>query len=550
MESPLQRGVRLHQTGHIDEARTLYLEVLGLQPDNADAQHLLGVTYFQQGDALRAIELIGSSIRLDPFNSLAFSNLGNAMQSVGMDDDAVRCYDCALGLDPLQKDAMFNRGVAQQKLTRHSDALISYDHAVALRPAHAQAWLNRGDVLHDLQRDGEAVGSYDAAILIDALDARTHFNRGVALQGLDRNEEALLSYDRAIEVAPTDSRAWNNRGNVYQSLQQYQSALRNYRQANALNPDYGDAHWNEAICLLTTGDLEQGWKKYEWRNHRSASLAAEADASGALWLGRENLEDLSIVLKAEQGLGDTIQFCRYAELVAARGARVTLQIPAILQALMGTLVGVDKVVSVVDDAAHDFHCPLMSLPLAFDTRMSTIPASAAYLFSDPLATGHWQQQLGLHAGRRIGFVWAGNRANGVDQRRSIKLDHFAGLWGDGNQWCCLQKDFSTEEVRFMEQEGVLHFADALPDFSHTAALIEQMDLVISVDTAVAHLAAAMGKPTWLLLSHQSDFRWLLGRRDSPWYPSMLLLRQTRPGDWTDVFAEVARRLRLQQVVHH
>ena len=326
---------------------------------------------------------IGAAIELDPHNSLAYSNLGNAMQSLGMDEQSIACYDCAVGIDPLMADAFFNRGVVQQKMTRLEDSLGSYAQAIAVQPQHAHAMHRKGMVLHAMDRNEEAVASYDAAININADDANVFFNRGVALQCLNRNESAVQSYDAAIALQPDHASAWNNQGNSYQSLDLFQSALTSYRVAQSLDDSYGDPHLNEALCLLKTGDFELGWKKYEWRLARTVSHPVAHAYSGALWHGEDDLHGRSILLHAEQGLGDTIQFCRYAALVAQRGAQVILQVPQSLNQLLSKLEGVAAIVSDERPTQHDFHCPLMSLPLAFGTRLSNIPSAGSYLYGDP-----------------------------------------------------------------------------------------------------------------------------------------------------------------------
>jgi tetratricopeptide (TPR) repeat protein len=418
-----------------------------------------------------------------------------------------------------------------------------------VQPQHARALRNQGDVLHDLKRHVEAVASYDAAIDLNADDANLFFNRGVALQSLDRNESAVQSYESAIALQPDYARAWNNQGNSYQSLDLFQSALTSYREAQSLDDSYGDPHFNEALCLLKTGDFELGWKKYEWRLARTVSHPVEDAFSGALWHGEHDLHGKTILLHAEQGLGDTIQFCRYAALVAQRGAKVTLQVPHSLKQLLSKLEGVAAIVSDHRSMNYDFHCPLMSLPLAFGTRLSTIPSALSYLHGDPFARGFWNAKLGPTESMRIGFVWSGNRLNQSDTGRSMDLLALSGLWAQGGHWCSLQKDISAREANILDDAGIAHFETELTTLSHTAALIEQMDLVISVDTAVAHLAAAMGKPTWLMLAQQADFRWLLGRRDSPWYPSMLLLRQSTNGEWPDLIALMAKQLMRHHASH-
>jgi tetratricopeptide (TPR) repeat protein len=674
----LQQAVAAHQCGNIPEAQLLYQAILELSPHDADALHLLGVTFFQQGVFDTALKLIAKSIEINPQNCLAYTNIGNVFQSMARHQDAINCYDCALSIDPGHADAFFNRGIALHSAQRDSDALTSYDqaialnpayaeahhlrgnllhllkrpmealtsfelaiaarpefldalisqglvlqsmgrseealtscnsalkvdpasaqifnnrglvlqslgrendalasyedalladtdfieahfnrgnslfalgrfetalnsfeHALALRPAYAEAHNNKGNLLHQLHRDAEALTSYDQAISLKPDYEQAFFNRGIALQFLDRNQEASASYARAIRIKPDYTEALNNQGNTFQSLDLYQNALKAYLQAQTLDPDYADAHWNEALCRLKIGDFENGWKKYEWRWQNSISNPAKQLFTRPLWGGKENLKGKTILLHSEQGLGDTIQFFRYAGMVARLGAITALQVHPSLATLLQNRSENVQILSITDASQYDFHCPLLSLPLAFKTKLWAIPASDAYLFSDPGLSIIWRKKLGVKSSPRVGLVWSGNPQNANDQARSTTLSHFVKLLRDDIQWFSLQKEISAAEQKLLQLHGISHFGDELNSFSETAALIEQMDVVISVDTAVAHLAAALGKPTWVLLAHNADFRWLLGRCDSPWYPSVQLFRQPGIGDWTSVFSQLAQHM--------
>jgi tetratricopeptide (TPR) repeat protein len=535
-------GNAMQSLGMNEQSIACYDCAVNIDPFMGDAFFNRGVV---QQKMARHVDSLGSyaqAIAVQPLHAQAMHRTGMVLHVMDRNAEAVASYDDAIALLPDSPELHNHRGSALHCLGRWSEALTGFERALAIEPAYVDALHNQGDVLHDLKRNVEAVASYDAAIDISADDANLFFNRGVALQSLDHNEQAVRSFERAIALQPDHARAWNNQGNSYQSLDLFQSALASYRQAQSLDSSYGDPHLNEALCLLKTGDFELGWKKYEWRLDRTVSHPVVHANTGALWHGVEDLHGKTILLHAEQGLGDTIQFCRYVTLVAQRGATVTLQVPASLKLLLSDLQGVSKIVSHYSSIRYDFHCPLMSLPLAFGTRLSTIPHAGTYLFGDPHASGFWKAKLGATAAMRIGFVWSGNRMNQGDVRRSMDLLDLSGLWGQGDHWCSLQKEVTVHEAHILDDAGIAHFETDLTTFNHTAALIEQMDLVISVDTAVAHLAAAMGKPTWLMLAHQADFRWLLGRRDSPWYPYMLLLRQPIHGQWPSLVALVAKQL--------
>ena len=418
-----------------------------------------------------------------------------------------------------------------------------------LRPEYAEAHSNRGNALHELKRFGEALASYDRALALRPDFSEAHSNRGNALQELRRFEEAVASYDRALALRGDLAEAHSNRGNALKELARFDEALASYEAALAVRPDFADAHFNEAMCRLLIGDLYRGWEKSEWRWETEQIRNGKRDLSQPLWLGSEEIAGKTILLHAEQGLGDTIQFGRYAPLVAARGARVILEVQRPLHGLMSTLSSTVHVASSGDPLPDfDFHCPLLSLPLAFATRLDTIPSATRYLSARDEQTRAWRERLGRHDKPRIGLAWAGNPrkelpgANRIDGQRSIALDRLAPLFEvTACEFFSLQK--GGEAVRQLRDSALRHqvtdLTDDLHDFSDTAALIENLDLVISVDTSVAHLAGALGKPFWLLNRYNTCWRWLLDREDSPWYPTARLFRQDTTREWEPVIRRVA-----------
>jgi hypothetical protein len=312
-----------------------------------------------------------------------------------------------------------------------------------------------------------------------------------------------------------------------------------------LQPDYADAHWNEALLRLVRGDFSRGWAKYQWRWKSESLGVSKRNFLQPLWLGAEAIDGTTILLHSEQGFGDTIQFCRYVPLVAARGARVILEVESPLHEIMTNLAGATQVISRGDALPDfDFQCPLPSLPLAFGTRLETIPAATAYLRAPDQTLKNWQARLGPKARPRIGLVWSGRPAHKNDQNRSISLRSLLPLLDIEATFVSLQKDVRSDDAAVLkERNDVLNFGDELKDFSNTAALILQLDLVISVDTSVAHLAGALGAPVWILLPYSPDWRWLLDRDDSPWYPSVRLFRQQQIGNWAGVIDQVKNELR-------
>jgi tetratricopeptide (TPR) repeat protein len=337
-------------------------------------------------------------------------------------------------------------------------------------------------------------------------DAGTLVNRGVTLHDLKRFDEALASYDRAI----------------------------------ALRPDDADAHFFRSLSSLVTGDLERGWIEYEWRRKTSAARITSREFSQPLWLGEDDIAGKTVLLHSEQGFGDTIQFCRYARLVAARGAQVVLEVEAPLQELLTGLAGTARVIAKGSPLPDfDFQCPLPSLPLAFKTKLETIPWSPSYLRAPERALLNWDIRLGTKRRPRIGLAWAGNPKHLRDRERSIGLCHLVPLLDLDATFVSLQKEVRAADAEVLEKNAnIVHFGEALQDFSDTAALISHLDLVISVDTSIAHLAGALGKPVWVLLTHVPDWRWLLDRDDSPWYPAVRLFRQSDTSEWDSVIASV------------
>jgi tetratricopeptide (TPR) repeat protein len=364
---------------------------------------------------------------------------------------------------------------------------------------------------------------------------------------LQRYEEALASYDRAITLWPDHADAHNNRGQVLRELERYDEALASYDRALALRPKHVMAHCNAAALRLLTGDFERGWAHSEWRWLKKSVMPTQRNFSQPAWNGRDPIAGKTILIHSEQGLGDTIQFCRYVPLLAARGAQVIFEVQKPLQTLMASLGGAAQVVPKGGPLpACDLHCPLVSLPLAFGTRLETIPSATGYLSAPAQHVTTWQSRLEGKPHPRIGLVWSGNPGHERDRERSIGLRTFVPLldaFGDDVTFFSLQKDVrAADDALLKERADILDYGNALEDFSDTAALISHLDLVISVDTSIAHLAGALGKPAWILLTYFPDWRWLLGRDDSPWYPTARLFRQDESRAWDGVMARVRHAL--------
>jgi tetratricopeptide (TPR) repeat protein len=584
LHAKFNQGLALHQQGKLAEAARIYSDVLQQQPNHFDALHLLGVLAAQTKKTELAVKLLTKAIRLNADVAAAHSNLGIALLHLKRSAEALASYDTAIALKPDFAEAHYNRGIALRDLKRPGDALASYDTAIALKPDNAEAHYNRGNALRDLKRPEDALASYDKAIALRPDHADAYNNRGAALLDLKRFEEALASCDKAVGLEPGHADAHNNRGNALRELQRpeealashdtaialkpdfaqarynrgialtelkrSEEALASYDDAIALKPDYAEAHWNQSLGFLLVGRFEQGWRQFEWRKKLKAPLGLRLFTQ-PVWLGAEDIAGKTLFIYWEQGLGDTIQFCRYAKLAQARGAKVVLSVQQPLVTLLKELnptiriIGPDKV-----PADFDYHCPLLSLPLALGTTVSNIPAAIPYLKSNGEKSLVWKQMLGEKNKPRVGLVWSGGfrpnqtEAWNFNSRRDIPLAKLAVLKNPNIAFYSLQKGEPAESElaglirNRWDGPDIVDFTSGLHDFSDTAALMANLDLIISVDTSTAHLAGAMGKPVWILNRFDTCWRWFLQRTDSPWYPTVKLYRQEKAGRWDDVVEQI------------
>ena len=534
-------GVIAAQTDRMREAVELFGRAVAANPNDA-------LAHFHRGNALlelkRPDEALASyerAIKFAPNFAKAYNNRGLALKELNRLNEALANYDHAIRLKPGYEDACNNRGITLKELGRLDEALASYEQSIKLKPDHPEAHYNRGNVLQDLKRPDEALASYEQAIKLKPGYAAAHNNRGLLLKEQNRLDEALASYERAIQLEPGFAEACNNRGVALSELKRLAEALASHEQAIELKPDYAEGHWNLALCSLSMGDFARGWEEYEWRWANKALELPVRNFAQPRWRGEESLSDKTIFLYGEQGLGDTLQFCRYAKLVSGLGARVILEAPEPLLSLLKNLDGVDALVEEGGvPPGFDYHCPLLSLPLAFKTGLETIPSANGYIASSPEKVAEWREKLGDRTKPRIGLAWSGSAGYKDDSKRSIALGELVKRLPRQYQYVSLQKEVKSGDQELLNSHpNILHFGAA---FADTAALCDLMDVVISVDTAIAHLAGAMGKPVWVLLSYIPDWRWLLERSDSPWYSSARLFRQDTRGDWTGVIDKVSSTL--------
>lgn len=533
-------GVAQQDLGLLDAAVASYRTAVALKPDYAAAHHNLGLALKLNGQLEASVESYDRAIALDPHYAQAHAGRGHALQALQAYAAAIASYELALRITPDYVEAHANRGVALEKLHHYEAALDSFDLALAINPGYAEAHYNRGVALKALGRIDDAIKAYRQALELDPHRVETHTNLGVALQELQQLEEAIACYDRAIALGPNSVQAYSNRGAAHQDLMQFDAAMASYDSALRIQPDSAEARSNKALALLLMGDYAQGLPLYECRTdlNKPATLAKAADPR--LWLGQPPIAGKTLLLHSEQGFGDTIQFCRYAALANQQGARVLMVVEPELLELLAHVEGVDRVLTKSDPIPEfDFHCPLPSLPLAFGTTVKTIPRAPSYLRANPAHVQRWAQRLGPKTKQRVGIAWSGNPKHKNDRSRSIRLTDFIDHLPGNCDYYVLQTNLPQQDRAALEGHPELSwFESELKTFADTAALIENMDMVISVDTSPAHLSGALGKPTWLLLPFVPDWRWLLQREDTPWYPSVHLCRQTSRGDWASAFAHL------------
>jgi len=481
---------------------------------------------------------------IDPNNFEALQGSGVLYGQLGRFEEALHYLQSACLSRPKDFFSHYNAGVALQELGRYEEALLSYERALKLRPGLVEGYINRGNVLKELGRYDEALASYDKAITRDRASAKAYNNRGAVLEVLGRYTEALASYEKAIALNSNFAQAHNNRGSLLEKFCRYDEALASYDKAITLNPDFAEAHYNKGLLLMLLGDDEHGRPLYEWR-WKTDQKKSFRNFPQPLWLGDSSLTGRTILLHAEQGLGDTLQMVRYVPMVEELGANVILEVPAVLISLLKTLRGNFTLVARGDALpAFDLQCPLMSLPLAFRTRIDNIPAPIPYLSADPEKQQTWRERLGPKVRPRVGLAWSGNPQHKNDRNRSMSLHMLEPLLHLDCEYHALQKEIRAEDCMTLSQfKQIQNHAEELKDFADTARLIAELDLVITVDSAVAHLAGAMGKDVWILLPFHSDHRWLTKRDDSAWYPTAKLFRQHSIADWMSVIAEILAALK-------
>ncbi|HUI26665.1 MAG TPA: tetratricopeptide repeat-containing glycosyltransferase family protein [Candidatus Kryptonia bacterium] len=541
-DAAFDEALLLQRQGNATAAEQLYRALLGRNPDHSGALQQLSLLCLGRDEFEEAARLLGRWIAREPNVSGAHNNLGIALKGLNRPAEAVAHFRKAIELEPNRAETWYSFGRAQQVLGRLAEARECYERAIALRPDHAEAD-NALAVLLAPTDPEQALACFRRAIAARPAYADGHNNMGILLHALGRHEEAVASYKQALAVKPDHADAHNNLGLSLRDLNRHEEAVRCFELAQAIEPGHVDAHVNEALVRLALGDYATGWKQYVWRLHAANFSKGKTRPAQPLWLRQCDISGRTILLHGEQGLGDTIQFARFVPQVAELGAKVILAVQRPLTALMAGLAGASVVRGQGDPVPpFDAFCPLPSLPLAFETTLATIPADVPYLSAPADRLAKWRAALDALARPRIGLMWT--RGGSPQDRRSLPLRLLLPLMELRDiQFVALQKELPDGELALLQSMGVPSFpGECLADLADTAAIIAMLDLVITIDTSIAHVAGALGKPMWVLLPFSADWRWLRDRSDSPWYPTARLFRQPAPGDWQSLVRQVAEAL--------
>ncbi len=553
-EAHCNKGIVLREQGEFEKAIVCYDAAIACQPSYARAHYNRSVALLDILQYEQALAGIDQAIALNPNASLSHFHKGLIVLALNRFDEALNSFRESLRLNPNQAEAFLKMGDCSLNL-RDIDESIAYSKkALELNPNCVEAYLNLGSAYRLSQNFDEAINNYNKSIELKKNNAPSYFYLGLAFQDQYKFEEAIEHYDTSIKINPSIS-AYMNRGVAYEHLGDFNKALENYDSTITLNKDYAEAYLNKAFVKLLLGEYIEGWQLFEWRWKR-AKQTDKRNFTEPTWLGDASISGKTVLIYTEQGFGDTLQFCRYVPMIESLGGHAIFEVPAPLLSVMESMKGNFTITERGKPLpSFDFQCSTMSLPLAFRSSAETIPAETPYFFADIEKVKRWQNKIGASSKLKIGLVWAGGlRPNqpelfAVNSRRNIQLEKLASLSAIDAEFYSLQKGEPAEtelaNIKLSNWAGpdIIDYTAQIQDFSDTAALIQNLDLVISVDTSTAHLAAALGKPVWLLNRFDTCWRWMLHRNDTPWYPNMRLFRQTHMGNWDNVLIEVVDELK-------
>ena len=576
----LKKGFVYHQTGDLSKAEKIYTQILNKEPKNFDALQLKATLLYQSKKYKEALNFFNAAINLNADFAPLHKNHGNTLKKLNRLDEALFSYKRAIQLQPDSAELYNNIGKIYEELKHFDDALLNYNKAIELKSGYAEAFFNRATVLKKLENFNEALKNYDKAIELNPDNAASYNNRGVVLKELKYFNEALKNYDKAIELKSDYFTAYSNRGIVLHDLERFDEAINSFNKAIQLKDDYAEAYnfrgvallylarfneacksYDKAIQLkqnyieailhksflkLLLGNYSEGWDLYESRKYKQDLKKNYFPESKEGWLDKDYIKGKKILVYSEQGLGDTFQFCRYLPLLKK------LKPKSIFFYLDSPLVSVfsnfDKDITIIEKGKKineeiDLLYPLLSLPLLFKTRLNNIPNNFPYIIPNSSKNSYWFHKLKKNKNRKIGLVWAGSQNKNINNR-SLSLKQFSSILKLPFEFHSIQKEIRASDQEELDKyKNLQQHQNDLIEFSDTAAILNQMDLIISVDTSVAHLAGALAKRVWILLNYIPDFRWMLDREDSPWYPNARLFRQPKIDDWNSVIKKIEKELK-------
>jgi len=574
-EAYAHMAISMAELGHLDAALGCCKIALEIDPTRSIAHYHKALVEMRQDDMQAALKSLNAALEIDPRLPAAWTSKGlllinlkepaealialdRAMalgiQTADIYQNRAHCYkelkqlelavndlEMALTLDPQHSDTVMTLGVISQELGRHEAAVGFYTRAIAQNPAMAEAYSNLGAVLFELNRFEDALETLQAALDIAPQLVNAWSNLGATLMKLYQYEAALDAFDQVLRLEPQNVDAYCYQGLILHDLYRLQDAMICYDKALAIDPQSSLALWHRSVCLLLQGDFERGWPAYEARwQHKKLKLILR-DYPQPRWTGSESLTGKTILIYAEQGMGDTLQFARFLPRLIEQGAKVAFEVHPPLVSLLARCLPQVRVYAMGEQPPpFDLHTPLLSLPGILQCTASTIPTPDCYLSADSHKIAEWQQRLGRATRPRIGLVWRGNPAHQNDRNRSMSLETLLQALPQGADYICLQNQIQPQDLQTLEKTNrVQVYAQDLKDFDDTAALCQLMDVVISVDTSVAHLSAALGQKTWTLIAYSPDWRWMQMRQDTPWYTSMHLYRQHVAGSWQECLQEIS-----------
>ena len=527
-------------SGEIEEAMINYKKILKLDIKNIIAHNNLAYLYFLKKDYRKGIISSNSALKIKSNHIDALNNKGNCLKGLHKYNDALRCYEDALQIKPNFVNSLYNKANCLQALNKYQEALECYNQVLKLKPNFINAINNKGNCFEKLDQYEEALKAYHKALKIKPDFLESIYNSANCLKKLNKYNDALKYYDQAVKIKPDFVEAINNKANCLYELCQLDEAIKTYENAIKIKPDFAYAKWNMSRIQLLKGNYKDGWKNYEWRKKCLSDNKYLTFGKDKEWLGNKSLKNKILYISKEQGLGDYIQFCRYLPILNEMGAKLILDTPKPLRSMIDTM---NLNYTHTDDLSKldfDYHCCIASLPLAFNTSLETIPCQIPYLITPKKIKDFWTKKFKENKKIKIGIKWSGSKKYALNKERSISLEKLKPIFKLPYDFHSLQIEYENDDEKLMKTiPNIFCHKDEIRGLDKTAGLIETMDLIISVDTGIVQLCGAIGKPFWNLLSLVPDFRWLLNRQDSPWFPSAKLYRQTKKNDWETVIKQVA-----------